>query len=310
CLVTAAAAGGAYIDFRDEVHVAGDSLTLGDAALVRGQDSAYLAEQVLVAGLSPGRTRVIQGEILVQRLPLTPGMKERIHVRGSMSSRVHVAADTIRPEKMSAQILHLLKDSLEGRGREIRFTADTHFVPIAVHKDSDVDLTLEKISSRSMEGRARAVCRIKSSCGVQRRISVPVYIARYDTLVTLTGEGAAGDKLSKDVIETVVRDRAGLHYEPVTVDDVVRGVRLKGNISPGTVLTRGNTAIIPPVASGERVRVTYQNGALSLSTWMTARENGFLNDIIRFENPRSNALVKGRVTARGNAVVYNGGGQL
>jgi len=83
------------------------------------------------------------------------------------------------------------------------------------------------------------------------------------------------------------------------------GQRLRGPVSEGRILTRGDLEPIPLVQSGDRVRLTSTIDALSISMETLARSRGGLGDHVRLEAPGSRRTVVAVVTGPGEARLEN-----
>ncbi len=73
------------------------------------------------------------------------------------------------------------------------------------------------------------------------------------------------------------------------------GFRLRANVAAGHTLTQADLEPIPLVNPGERIRLTVQSGALTISAEGTARSPGAQGDKVRVELP-SRKWVQGVVT--------------
>lgn len=83
------------------------------------------------------------------------------------------------------------------------------------------------------------------------------------------------------------------------------GQRLRGPLSEGRILTRGDLEPIPLVQSGDRVRLTSSGDAMTISMDTLARSRGGLGDHVRLEAPGSRRTVVAVVTGPGEARLEN-----
>ncbi len=83
------------------------------------------------------------------------------------------------------------------------------------------------------------------------------------------------------------------------------GQRLRGPLSEGRILTRSDLEPIPLVQSGDRVRLSSTDDALSISVDTVARSRGGLGDHVRLEAPGSRRTVMAVVTGPGEARLEN-----
>ncbi len=83
------------------------------------------------------------------------------------------------------------------------------------------------------------------------------------------------------------------------------GQRLRGPLSEGRILTRGDLEPIPLVKTGDRVRLTATAETLTVAMDTVARSRGGLGDHVRLEAPGSRRIVTAVITGPGQARLEN-----
>ena len=159
------------------------------------------------------------------------------------------------------------------------------------------------------------------------RLSKAEPVGRFFTVVEVKVDGARAATVRVDLdgawIGTVLRARKDLPRKAeLTMDqleatpfegvppvgalgELPPGQRLRGPLSEGRILTRGDLESIPLVQSGDRVKVTCQDQGLTITLEALARSRGGLGEHVRLEAPGSRRTILAVVTGPGEAQLAN-----
>jgi flagellar basal body P-ring formation protein FlgA len=137
------------------------------------------------------------------------------------------------------------------------------------------------------------------------RLFVPVRLISEARVVVARRNVQAGEKLTADDLEQVVRASTTLPYEYLTdLGDAV-GLTARRTIAAGTILVPAALARPELVARGALVTLVSGAGGIMVKTEGVALEGGRLNQLVRVESP-SGRVVEG-VVESANQVRVGGG---
>jgi flagella basal body P-ring formation protein FlgA len=131
-------------------------------------------------------------------------------------------------------------------------------------------------------------------------------VARLDSVVTLQGRARRGETIPRSNLETAWIETTDLHGEPLRADTVhtraARGALVATrHLRSGRVLRAQDVRRPYTTDTGSAIRVQYQEGRLIFRLSCTAREPGFVDEVIRVHCPDLNTMYRARVTDEGTA---------
>lgn len=131
-------------------------------------------------------------------------------------------------------------------------------------------------------------------------------VARLDSVVTLQGRVRRGEPISRSNLETAWIETTDLHGEPIRADTAhtraARGALVATrHLQSGRVLRAQDVRRPYTTDTGSAIRVQYQEGRLIFRLSCTAREPGFVEEVIRVHCPDLNTMYRARVIGEGTA---------
>jgi len=138
---------------------------------------------------------------------------------------------------------------------------------------------------------------------VEWRLFVPVSMEVIAPVVVVREVLQRGAVIGPEHVGLEERETGALRRNFYQSLEEVMGLRLRRNLSPGTVLEPGHLEIRRLIERGQRIRLLAQGEAVSVSMAGKALENGARGQRIRVENLSSGKELEGVVTGEGTVEI-------
>ncbi|WP_253447531.1 flagellar basal body P-ring formation chaperone FlgA [Natronospira proteinivora] len=138
---------------------------------------------------------------------------------------------------------------------------------------------------------------------VEWQIFVPVSMEIITPVVVIQDVLQRGSVIGPEHVTLEKRDAGTLRRNFYQSLDEVLGMRLRRNLSPGTVLEPGHLEIRRLVERGQRVRLLAKGEAVSVSMAGKALQDGARGQRIRVENLSSGKELEGVITGEGTVEI-------
>ena len=217
----------------------------------------------------------------------------------SLSSQARELQDLT---SISANATHFLQQQLATPGSDQDL--DIKISPIDPRLQltaCDKPLTFKKHSTSSNAGNMT----LKASCRspVSWSFYVSAQINRFGPVLVASRNLAKGERLTD--ADIIIEKR----QLPTRVNSVIDqlekavGMEVKRHIPRGQVIERNRLTHPVVIQKGEHVIITAANSAISVVSSGVALGRGKVGDHIRVQNPKTNKVISGRVTAKGKVAV-------
>jgi flagella basal body P-ring formation protein FlgA len=133
------------------------------------------------------------------------------------------------------------------------------------------------------------------------QIFIPARIQIITPILVARSRLAKGSIVDESTIEIVYRDSAQIRSGSLNDVNIVKGARLKRNVSKGAAITNSNICF---VCKGQQVTLIAQSDSFQIKTTGTSLKDGRLGEQISVKNNKSGRIVYGQVSAI-NQVLIN-----
>jgi len=277
---------GVSIKMRPEVTVDGDTLLLGDIAVIESRDSVLVRElEALVVGRAPmpGKSRQIDAAYIVLRLKQKGIPEEWVALNETDMSRVTRSSTTLRREDIRRIIQDALdkKDLFQGQQGEIK----------EIRVTNDLLLPAGRLSYRvDISEKPSRSNRIPVSVSIFldgrhfRKVWASLVVDIHREVVVLNHAMRRYQRITTDDVSRVSMPLSDIPQNAIHGDQNVVGKRVKKSLLSGTVLRTDTVELPPLIKRGDVVTILATSGALQVTTLGTAKNNGQQGDRIRVVN--------------------------
>jgi len=138
---------------------------------------------------------------------------------------------------------------------------------------------------------------------VEWRVFVPVSLRVVAPVVVLQDVVQRGEIISPEHVTIEERDTSALRRDYFRSVDEVMGMRLRRNLSPGTVIEPGHLEIRRLIERGQRVRLVASGESVNVSMAGRALQDGAKGQRIKVENLSSGKELEGVVASDGTVEI-------
>ena len=303
------------VSFKKDALTRGQTVRLGDIALIKGmEDGKLLARleniEITDSPRADRKKRITATEVMRSIEKELPAIFKSVKWVGKPSTMMSLVTKPFSIQKVIDLAEKELNKIIE------KYVADavdveSSIVPTGVYKDLKlpdgvVDLTTRLTNENILH---RRMC-IWVDVAVDGRHyqSLPIWFSvsvKYPVLVA--NENVETDvELDEVKFKLVKKDIARLHGRAVGDIGSLKGKRLLRGIRGGQVVTYENLGKMPDVMTGSKVKVLASVGAISLETVAIALEDGFVGDSIKVKNPSNDEKYMARIIKRSLVSVGEG----
>lgn len=154
---------------------------------------------------------------------------------------------------------------------------------------------LEAFLPPGRELRASTTIGVRCPGPVQWQVFVPVNLEISRPVVVLKDSVRRGQSLEAEDLELRERDTTSLHRGYLESIEEAKGMQLRRNLGPGTVLRPGHLDMQRLVERGQNVTLRADNGSVQVNMGGKALENGGRGERIAVENRSSGRELEGVV---------------
>jgi flagella basal body P-ring formation protein FlgA len=291
------------VAFSERAEVAGGPVTVGDVAVIDGDDAELMA-RIVAAPLgrapAPGRERELTAAALAQ---LVHRIAPEALVDAPERVRLVRASRRIEPDWVRTRLEQAVRlrmpwpgDSVELGSWELpeRFEVGQSARRLLVHFRDDEDFVGRVRADLEFVDPARpAAQRIRRSAGLEIRVQLPVVVARRDL--------RRGDTLDESSMGLELRELSRLPRGTTREVGELLGQRLARAVDKGQVIAFDALAAEPIVRRGQAVIVEAGDAGLDVRIEARALERGARGQLIQLENPVTRRRFHAELTGPGAA---------
>jgi flagellar basal body P-ring formation protein FlgA len=287
------------VTFKPAVEVTGDSITIGDIAVLSGDSelAAGLAGQIVDPAPQPGQSQALDARSIINRLVRQNSTLLDVLWQGAATIMVSRAFVTIDTNAILTAIDDYLK---ENRSRlpqaEIRFVPDSP--PLPINLPTGVISWQVVPSNPSIIGSSRISLIYSVDNRVRKNFSITGRVEAVAPVVVATKTLKYDDIISGDAVSVEPRD-LGQISNPTALTELVVGSIVKRTIPSGSAIDTSAIEQPPVVRKGELVKIYITHKRMVLTATGIAKADGRKDEMIRVQNSASNKLIYCRVDAPG-----------
>lgn len=164
---------------------------------------------------------------------------------------------------------------------------------------SGVEVEISSDAEEPLRGHVpvRIVLRTGSEVVGQREVTVEIAEAQIGLVARRSI--SRGDQVSEADFDLFPLESVAHRRHAIADPADLEGMRARRHVPAGTPVRLSWFEAIPLVRRGEPVRMRFENGGLRIEATGIAREDGFVGDLVRVQNPHSRTDVVGRVDPEG-----------
>lgn len=169
---------------------------------------------------------------------------------------------------------------------------------------SEGDRTPERITVSRLGPRSSVVAESRDMAGRVIREQHWFSVAGFEPVLVAARDLSRGSTVTADAVHVEERDLFGRECQRVTDVTTLRDQVLRRSIAGGASICRQFMAPMPAVGRGDRVRVHYTIGAVTLVAAAVAEQAGLEGDVVRVRNPDSRETFRAVVTGPKEVFVH------
>jgi flagella basal body P-ring formation protein FlgA len=127
--------------------------------------------------------------------------------------------------------------------------------------------------------------------GVVGSFPVPIRVRVFDSVLVTRQRLPRQEVIAADDLERQRREITKYVGHTLTDDALVIGQWATRTINAGQIVDQRWLVPVPLVMRGDRIKMVFRSGSVSVSTVTTAMENGYKDQEIRVKSPHGNRLV-------------------
>jgi flagella basal body P-ring formation protein FlgA len=181
----------------------------------------------------------------------------------------------------------------------VRPEIDTIFIPDSV----DVIVSCREYPEPSGHFPLKVI--LQQPNGALRTMSTAVDVLFYRDVLVANRRVKSRQPLSESDFDIERVEINSLVRTPVESYDRIKGMRSSRTISAGRVLTENMLEPEPVVKRGERVRILFKSGTLTVESYGTAKRDAIEGETVEVENNASGKKIYGRAVEGGVVLVEN-----
>jgi len=288
------------VTFKQQAEVNGSVVTLSDIAQFdeKSEMAQALGSQKIGQAPPPGESIVLRSlsikQYLMSNLSLRKGT---INWTGSPTVMLKRRGVPIGPTKIEKIISdYLIQHKADLPDADIRFIAAELPLPFI--------LPVGKVSYEVIPSNPRILGSSKFSIifrvdnRVAKNMSIKGAIEALAPIVVTTTRLKKGAVLSSGSMALAIRDLSKINSPGLDINAFL-GKKLKRSLRAGSPILLSMIESRPVIKRGERVKIFINSGAMHLSTFGIARNDGRQDQMIRVQNISSKKIVYCRVAAPG-----------
>jgi flagella basal body P-ring formation protein FlgA len=287
---------------KDEAHVKGPKVLLGDVAEIEGENAEALKAVELVAAASPGSARRIDASLVGARLERAGIPSDAVEIAGADSVEASTLALEVTPDMLEEDLRRFIETQMPWDPAEATVFVDVPEQAILV-PDGDVQFSWRPASRYGYLGSSAVRGEIRVDGALKRTVLCKATVEAYGDVVVATRDIPAGQTIGPhDVaLEQVL---LGESQQDIvrSLDEAVGFVTRTGAFAGQPVSRRG---LVPPlvIKRGQIVNVEVRTGGLVVRTLAKAKADGRAGESILCINPESKEEYPGTVRSDGTVVV-------
>lgn len=304
------------VELRPQVAVQRSSVRLADIALLTSSDLGVLRRALTIPlGQAPrmGETAVLEGERLAYWLKSRTGLRdEQIDWQGSRQTAVMTATQDLSGEEISVHAQAALRDHLHALALQKGLSLSRlQLDPVALPASVQLPMAGRRLQVRPLEvlpmrSRMLVWVDVFSVDRHVRAIAVRFDVSAFALLPVATQAVPAGATLPVDMValrEIDVAAQPGLMDRSAWSNGAaiheVRAPVLRRALQAGDVVSADRLQTLPAVSRGEWVRLTTQQGPLSLESRVQVLQDGMPGQVVRARPAHAAATLSARVVGPG-----------
>lgn len=284
----------ASISVHPAAQVDGDEILLGEVAEITAPPllESLLADLSLGRSPKPGKGKTIKEKQFHASL--------RSHQ--DLLSQVSVSVPEVIYIKRRSQILANaeIRDAVDAYLQQYFENREYAILEIELPDEAEYpvgQLDLMVLPGQKVDKKGKFSFHAEVSVNRQKvdRIRVTGRVALYDTVVCGARDLLKGETLDQDKLVLEKKNLFTLRGAAVTDASQVTGMVLKTDVRMGIPIRRDWVKEVPLIRKGDVVTLVARNNNLVIVTSGVSMEDGFMNGMIRVENPGSGKIVRGMV---------------
>ncbi|KYZ76352.1 hypothetical protein AXX12_07915 [Anaerosporomusa subterranea] len=294
------------VSIKNEALITGPQITLGDIALIEGDDVSQIAAlQKITLGSAPlpGATTLLSREILTSRLAASQIGFSGVEW-GSVPEMISIAAggQVLSGQTLADTALAKLKAKLPVRPQEELSISLLKEIPDLV---APLGVLNYEIAGQSVRfGVPQTAYLIVSADGVLfSRMPIKYEIKRFTSVVTATTAIAARETLSPDTVRLSWMEVSRLPAGYLTSLDQTNGLVVKRSLSAGSVIYSAHLDKPVLIKRGTAVIISATYGGVEAAAPGIAQNDGRNGQLISVRNTATGRLVTARVVDKGRVEV-------
>jgi len=144
---------------------------------------------------------------------------------------------------------------------------------------------------------------LQEGSGGVRSIATSVFVRFYKDVLVAQDKVKSRNPVMPSDFEIQRMEIGKIVGTPVEEFQDLEGMRSSRTISRGKILTHEMLEEIPVIRRGERVRIVYKSGTLTVESYGIARRDAVEGEMIEVKNTASGKRIFGRASAEGDVLV-------
>lgn len=290
------------VALRDAVYVSGPTVTLGDVAVIEGEDAAYLASIELTSAALPGATRRLNPAIIYSRLEQAGVFPEEVDLRGANLVRATTISLELTPEMIGADLRAYIE-------REMPWDPDQATIDVyppaqgLVVPDGQVGFRWRTNPGYDFLGNGSFRGEVLVNGEVEQSFYAKASIEAYVDVVVAARDLSRGDRLSTSnlALEKRALSHVGrsAYFDPAQL----HGLVARGTLVRGQVITDRKVEAPIVVKRNQIVTVETKLGALTVQAQAKALGSAAAGEVVLLESVSSKRELSGVVRADGTVTV-------
>jgi flagella basal body P-ring formation protein FlgA len=307
-LYAAVAYGGARIEFLDKVIVEGDTIRLGDLAMITADSTRlkWLLEEIEVGKAPlPGKERRLESSYLRMRISSVARGVPDLTFSGSGEIVVLRSHLTVERGMVIAVVRKHILDNAPWKVEDMELTITPPHSRITVPRG---ELKLEVVWPRGADyaGAMNVPVKLTVNQGdYETTLNTSVRIRLFQNVVTTAHKLQAAHILGPDDVKIERVEVTDIYPQVHTSTKDVLNHRTTSFIAQDKVLLKRMIKPVPAVAVGGKVTIQARVGNVRVTTPGEARSSGLIGDLIQVQNMSSGKIIQGKVVAESVVMADN-----
>lgn len=274
-------------------------IEIGEIAEIAGADEG-LVEKIKAIELGrapwPGYARAISVLDIKKALSEHSVDLADVVFEGTDAVKVETRCVTVAGEKMVSLVQDYIMENMPWDPDDVilEFTRFPRSMQVPEGRTMDFTVTC-RTSARDFRKNVQFTVGIKVDSKVYKSVPVTVKIRVFQDVLVTTSRLRRHTRCDSESVSLERREVTYIDGSAVSDPDYAAKYRTRMAVGRNKVLRENMIEQIPAVLKNAEVTVLYNNNGLSITSKGTARENGYIGDVIRVRNETSGKVFRARI---------------